>query len=70
MTPHERIYLVGAHSTGKTTLARWIRDRYRLPMIAEVARGVLAEMEARLDALLANTDPYTAAYVDIVLASG
>jgi nicotinamide riboside kinase len=46
-----RIYLVGAHSTGKTTLARWIRDRYRLPMISEVARGVLAEMEARLDAL-------------------
>ncbi len=46
-----RIYLVGAHSTGKTTLARWIRDRYGLPMISEVARGVLAEMEARLDAL-------------------
>lgn len=46
-----RIYLVGAHSTGKTTLARWIRDRFGLPMISEVARGVLAEMEARLDAL-------------------
>ncbi len=46
-----RIYLVGAHSTGKTTLARWIRDRYRVPMISEVARGVLAEMEARLDSL-------------------
>ena len=40
--PAARIYLVGAHSTGKTTLARWIRDRYRLPMISEVARGVLA----------------------------
>lgn len=46
-----RIYLVGAHSTGKTTLARWVRDHYGLPMISEVARGVLAEMEARLDAL-------------------
>ncbi|MDP6538418.1 MAG: ATP-binding protein [Planctomycetota bacterium] len=46
-----RIYLVGAHSTGKTTLARWVRDRYGIPMIAEVARGVLAEMEARLDSL-------------------
>ncbi len=46
-----RIYLVGAHSTGKTTLARWVRDRYAIPMIAEVARGVLAEMEARLDSL-------------------
>ena len=47
----QRIYLVGAHATGKTTLARWIRDRYRVPMIAEVARGVLAEMEAQLETL-------------------
>lgn len=46
-----RIYLVGAHATGKTTLARWVRDTYGLPMIAEVARGVLAEMEAQLDTL-------------------
>jgi predicted ATPase len=46
-----RIYLVGAHATGKTTLARWVRDRYGLPMISEVARAVLAEMEAKVDAL-------------------
>ena len=51
-----RIYLVGAHATGKTTLARWIRDRYGIPMISEVARGVLAEMEAQLDALRSNLD--------------
>ena len=51
-----RIYLVGAHSTGKTTLARWIRDRYGLPMISEVARGVLAEMEQQLDSLRSNLD--------------
>jgi len=56
MKPPLRIYLVGAHSTGKTTLARWIRDRYGLPMISEVARGVLAEMEAQLDALRSNLD--------------
>ncbi len=43
--------MVGAHATGKTTLARWVRDHYGVPMIAEVARGVLAEMEARLDTL-------------------
>jgi len=59
--PHEgatpqRIYLVGAHATGKTTLARWIRDRYRVPMIAEVARGVLAEMEERLETLRTDLD--------------
>jgi len=56
MQPPQRIYLVGAHATGKTTLARWIRDRYGLPMISEVARGVLAEMEAQLDALRSNLD--------------
>lgn len=51
-----RIYFVGAHSTGKTTLARWVRDHYGLPMISEVARGVLAEMEERLDQIRSNLD--------------
>ena len=51
-----RIYLVGAHATGKTTLARWVRDRFGLPMISEVARAVLAEMEARVDALRTDVD--------------
>lgn len=51
-----RIYFVGAHSTGKTTLARWVRDRYGLPMISEVARGVLAEMEERLESLRSRLD--------------
>lgn len=46
-----RVYFVGAHSTGKTTLTRWVRDAYGLPMISEVARGVLAEMEEQLDGL-------------------
>ena len=56
MKTTKRIYMVGAHSTGKTTLARWVRDQYSLPMIAEVARGVLAEMEAQLDALRTDID--------------
>ncbi|MEM7311271.1 MAG: ATP-binding protein [Planctomycetota bacterium] len=56
MKPSLRIYLVGAHATGKTTLARWIRDRFGVPMISEVARGVLAEMEAQLDSLRSNLD--------------
>ena len=55
MSQH-RIYFVGAHSTGKTTLARWVRDRFGLPMIAEVARGVLSEMEAQLDSLRTNVE--------------
>lgn len=49
-----RVYLVGAHATGKTTLARWVRDRYGLPMISEVARRVMAEMEVPIEALRAN----------------
>jgi len=51
-----RVYLVGAHATGKTTLARWIRDHFGLPMISEVARGVLAEMEAQLESLRTDLD--------------
>jgi len=46
-----RIYFVGSHATGKTTLCRYVSRRFGLPMITEVARAVLAEMEANLDAL-------------------
>ena len=51
-----RVYFVGAHSTGKTTLARWVRDHYGLPMISEVARSVLAEMEEQLVGLRSRLD--------------
>jgi len=51
-----RIYFVGSHATGKTTLCRWVSRRYGLPMISEVARGVLAEMECSFDALRADID--------------
>jgi nicotinamide riboside kinase len=46
-----RIYFVGSHATGKTTLCRFVSRRFGLPMITEVARAVLAEMESSLDAL-------------------
>jgi hypothetical protein len=46
-----RIYIAGAHSTGKTTLARWIARTYKLPMVTEVARSVLAELEIPLETL-------------------
>ncbi len=51
-----RIYFVGSHATGKTTLCRYISRRYGLPMISEVARAVLAEMETSLDALRTDMD--------------
>jgi nicotinamide riboside kinase len=51
-----RIYFVGSHATGKTTLCRWVSRRYGMPMISEVARAVLAEMETDLDALRTDMD--------------
>ena len=51
-----RIYFVGSHATGKTTLCRHVSRRYGLPMITEVARAVLAEMESSLDALRTDMD--------------
>jgi nicotinamide riboside kinase len=51
-----RIYFVGSHATGKTTLCRYVSRRYGVPMITEVARAVLAEMETSLDALRTDVD--------------
>jgi hypothetical protein len=51
-----RIYFVGSHATGKTTLCRYVSRRYGLPMISEVARAVLAEMETSLDLLRTDMD--------------
>jgi nicotinamide riboside kinase len=46
-----RVYVVGAHSVGKTTLVRYIAERHSLPIVAEVARAVLAERETALERL-------------------
>ena len=51
-----RVYFIGSHATGKTTLCRYVSKRYGLPMITEVARGVLAEMETSLDALRTDVE--------------
>jgi nicotinamide riboside kinase len=51
-----RIYFVGSHATGKTTLCRYVSRRYGMPMITEVARAVLAEMEASLETLRTDMD--------------
>ncbi|CAN5914890.1 hypothetical protein BH11MYX2_BH11MYX2_20470 [soil metagenome] len=51
-----RIYFVGSHATGKTTLCRYVSRKYGLPMISEVARAILAEMETGLDALRTDMD--------------
>lgn len=46
-----RVYFIGSHATGKTTLCRHVSRQYQLPMITEVARTVLAEMETTLGAI-------------------
>jgi len=51
-----RIYFVGSHATGKTTLCRYVSRRYELPMITEMARAILAELETSLDALRTDVD--------------
>jgi predicted ATPase len=62
-----RIYFVGSHATGKTTLCRYVSRRYGLPMITEVARAVLAESETSLDHLRTDMDA-VAAYQERVFA--
>lgn len=51
-----KVYFVGAHSTGKTTCARYVSEKYKLPMITEVARAVLSEKEWQLDNLRHDMD--------------
>ena len=51
-----KVYMIGAHSSGKTTLARYVSEIYKLPMITEVARQILSEKELHLDSLRSNLD--------------
>lgn len=51
-----RVYFVGSHATGKTTLCRHVSRQYGLPMITEVARAVLAEMESSFEAMRLDMD--------------
>lgn len=51
-----KVYVSGAESGGKSTICRYIREKYKLPMINEVARSVLAEKEINLDLLRTNLD--------------
>lgn len=46
-----KVYFIGAHSTGKTTCARYVSEQYGVPMITEVARMILSEKELQLDSL-------------------
>ncbi len=51
-----KIYITGAHSQGKTTLARYISKKYNIPMITEAARAILSEKELQIDNLRHDLD--------------
>jgi len=51
-----KIYISGAHSCGKSTLARYVSEKYKLPLLTEVARMVLSEKELQVDSLRYNLD--------------
>lgn len=46
-----KVYLSGSHSCGKSTLARYISETYKLPLLTETARQVLSEKELQLDTM-------------------
>ena len=51
-----RIYFIGAHSTGKTTMARYVSEKTGFPLLPEVARMVLAERELSMETLRSDLD--------------
>lgn len=46
-----KIYFIGSHACGKSTLARYVSQAYQLPMISETARMILSEEELHIDTL-------------------
>jgi predicted ATPase len=51
-----KVYLTGAHATGKSTLCRYISNKFDLPMITETARAILSETELQIDTLRSDID--------------
>lgn len=51
-----KVYFIGSHSTGKTTLCRYVSEKYKIPMLPELARIILAEWELNIDTLRVNLD--------------
>jgi len=49
-----KVFVTGSHSTGKTTLARWISNRFDMPLVSEAVRPVLASREVDINVLRAD----------------
>lgn len=48
--------MCGSHSVGKSTLARYVSQKYSLPLLTEVARQILSEQELQMDTLRTDLD--------------
>jgi len=51
-----KIYFSGAHGIGKSTLTRYVSEKYNIPIITETARMVLSEKELNIDSLRYDMD--------------
>jgi|ERR1019366_2200062 adenylate kinase family enzyme len=51
-----KIYFSGAHSVGKSTIAKHISEKYKLPLISEIARVVASERELNFNQIRSNID--------------
>lgn len=61
-----KVYFVGSHSTGKTTCARYVSEKYKISMITEMARTILSEKELHIDSLRTNLDVVDEYQTDIL----
>lgn len=51
-----RLYFVGAHDVGKSTLVRWASTRYGLPIVHEIASEIASRYPVPLDKLRLDVD--------------
>lgn len=51
-----KIYFSGAHACGKSTVAKYVSETYKLTFISEAARMILSEKELQIDKLRYDMD--------------
>lgn len=51
-----KVYFIGSHSTGKTTLARYVSKKFNLPLLTEVGRAILAERELSISSIRSDLE--------------
>ena len=62
-----KIYFIGSHSVGKTTLSKYFSQKLSLSLLPEIARSILIEQELNLEALRTDLDMVDRYQTDILL---